>query len=49
VPLTFYRIPALAFGIAGVATVESVLLNSATADIGGGAMQVVRTSSVAVN
>ena len=38
-PLTFYRIPALAFGIAGVATVESVLLNSGTADIGGGAMR----------
>ena len=48
-PLAFFRIPALAYGIAGVATVESVLLNSGTADIGGGATQVVRTSSVAVN
>ncbi len=48
-PLAFFRIPALAYGVAGVATVESVLLNSARADIGGGAAQVVRTSSVAVN
>ncbi len=47
--LAFFRIPALAYGIAGVATVESVLLNSGTADIGGGANQAVRTSSVAVN
>ncbi len=48
-PLTFYRIPALAFSVPGVATVESVLLNSGTADIGGGTGQVVRTASVAVN
>jgi uncharacterized phage protein gp47/JayE len=48
-PLAFFRIPALAYGVAGVATVESVLLNSGVADIGGGASQVVRTSSVAVN
>jgi uncharacterized phage protein gp47/JayE len=46
--LSYTRLPALAFGVAGVSNVSNVLLNSGTADIGGGPTQVVKATSASV-
>jgi uncharacterized phage protein gp47/JayE len=47
--LPYTRIAALAYSVPGVSTVESMTLNSGTADIGGSSSQVVRVASVTVN
>jgi uncharacterized phage protein gp47/JayE len=46
--LSYTRLPALAFGVAGVSNVSNVLLNGGTADIGGGPTQVVKATSASV-
>jgi hypothetical protein len=46
--LSYTRLPALAFGVAGVSNVSNVLLNGGTVDIGGGPTQVVKATSASV-
>jgi uncharacterized phage protein gp47/JayE len=47
-PLAYTRLPALAFGVVGVSTVSSVLLNGGTSDVGGGPTQVVKSTAASV-
>lgn len=51
IALSYTRLSALAYGVPGVATVSSVVLNSGSSDIGGGPTQVVKATgaSVAIN
>lgn len=46
--LSYTRLSALAYGVAGVSTVGSVLLNGGTADLGGGPTQVVKATGASV-
>lgn len=46
--LSYTRLSALAYGVAGVSAVANVLLNNGTADIGGGPTQVVKATGASV-
>lgn len=46
--MPYARLSALAFGVPGVTNASNILLNGGTADIGGGAVQVVRAGTVSV-
>jgi uncharacterized phage protein gp47/JayE len=47
-PLSYTRLSALAYSVAGVSSVSNVLLNNGAADIGGGPTQVVKATAASV-